>query len=47
MGLLFYGTILPTGLVMRPRGGDFLRLKREPDAESYWICAHAGERRKP
>jgi hypothetical protein len=42
MGLLFYGTILPTGLVMRPRGGDFLRLKREPDAESYWICAHAG-----
>jgi len=42
MGLRFYGTILPTGLVMRPRGGDLLRLKREPDAESYWICAHAG-----
>lgn len=37
MGLLFYGTILPTGLVMRQRGKDLLRLKREPDAESYWI----------
>jgi hypothetical protein len=42
MGLLFYGTILPTGLVMRMRGKDLLRLKREPDAESYWIARAPG-----
>jgi hypothetical protein len=37
MGLLFYGTVLPTGLVMRAMGKDLLRLKRQPDAGSYWI----------
>jgi hypothetical protein len=37
MALLFYGTVLPTGLVMRMLGKDLLRLKREPDADSYWI----------
>ncbi len=35
--MLFYGTILPTGLVMRAMGKDLLRLKRDPDADSYWI----------
>jgi hypothetical protein len=42
MGLLFYGTILPTGLVMRLRGRDLLRLKREPAADSYWIARTPG-----
>jgi hypothetical protein len=37
MALLFYGTVLPTGLVMRMLGKDLLRLKRQPDADSYWI----------
>ena len=37
MGLLFYGTVLPTGIVMRLMGRDLLRLRREPDAASYWI----------
>jgi hypothetical protein len=37
MALLFYGTVLPTGLVMRAMGKDLLRLKRDPDAASYWI----------
>ena len=37
MGLLFYGAVLPTGLVMRALGKDLLRLKREPDSDSYWI----------
>jgi hypothetical protein len=37
MALLFYGTVLPTGLIMRMLGKDLLRLKREPDAASYWI----------
>ena len=42
MGLLFYGTILPTGLLMRMRGRDLLRLKREPNADSYWIARTPG-----
>ena len=37
MALVFYGTVLPTGLVMRMLGKDLLRLKRQPDADSYWI----------
>jgi hypothetical protein len=37
MALIFYGTVLPTGLIMRMMGKDLLRLKRQPDAESYWI----------
>jgi hypothetical protein len=37
MGLLFYGTVWPTGLVMRALGKDLLRLKRQPEAHSYWI----------
>jgi saxitoxin biosynthesis operon SxtJ-like protein len=37
MALLFYGTVLPTGLVMRMLGRDLLRLKRQPDADTYWI----------
>jgi hypothetical protein len=37
MGLLFYGTVLPIGLIMRALGKDLLRLKLQPDADSYWI----------
>jgi hypothetical protein len=37
MALLFYCTVLPTGIVMRMLGKDLLRLKREPNADSYWI----------
>ena len=40
MALIFYGTVLPTGLVMRMMGKDLLRLKREPGADSYWIVRH-------
>lgn len=42
MGLLFYGTIWPTGLVMRLRGRDLLRLKREPASSTYWIARAPG-----
>ena len=42
MALVFFGTVLPTGLIMRALGKDPLRLKRQPDANSYWI-----ERRPP
>lgn len=37
MALLFFGTVWPTGLVMRVMGRDLLRLKWQPDAASYWI----------
>jgi len=37
MGLIFYVTVFPTGLVFRLLGKDILRLKRQPDADSYWI----------
>jgi hypothetical protein len=37
MALVFYGTVLPTGLVMRMLGKDMLRLKWQTEADSYWI----------
>ncbi len=37
MGLLFFVTITPIGLVMRMGGKDFLRLRMDKDAKSYWI----------
>jgi hypothetical protein len=37
MGLVFYGAVLPTGLVMRALGKDPLRLKMQTDCQSYWI----------
>jgi hypothetical protein len=37
MGLIFYGAVLPIGLVMRAAGKDLLRLKIERDRDSYWI----------
>ena len=37
MAVVFYGTVLPTGLIMRMLGKDLLRLKRQPDTDSYWI----------
>lgn len=37
MGLLFFGTVTPIGLLMRAAGKDPMRLKRDPQATSYWI----------
>ncbi len=37
MFLLFALAILPIGLIMRAFGKDFLRLKRDGTATSYWI----------
>ena len=37
LALVFYLAIIPTGLVMRLFGKDFLRLKLDPQAKSYWI----------
>jgi predicted membrane metal-binding protein len=37
MALIFYGTVVPTGLVMRLLRKDILRLRFDPAAASYWI----------
>ncbi len=37
MALVFFGTVLPIGLVTRALGKDPLRLEWKPDADSYWI----------
>jgi hypothetical protein len=37
MALLFFGTVLPIGLLMRLLGKDLLGLKRDPAAGTYWI----------
>jgi hypothetical protein len=42
MGLIFFVTVFPTGLVFRLLGKDILRLKREPDSNSYWIARPPG-----
>ncbi len=41
MGLIYALAIVPTGLVMRLLGKDPLRLRREPNAPTYWIAYHA------
>jgi len=38
MGLVFFTTVAPIGLMMRAVGKDPLRLKRDPGAASYWIA---------
>ena len=37
LGIMFFGVILPTGLLMRLLGKDPLRLAFDPAAPSYWI----------
>lgn len=37
MGLLFFLTVTPVGMLMRATGKDPMRLKRDPTATSYWI----------
>lgn len=37
MAILFYGTILPIGLLMKALGKDPLRLRLEKDVKSYWL----------
>jgi Saxitoxin biosynthesis operon protein SxtJ len=37
LGLVFYTTLTPIGLLMRMLGKDVLRLKRDPELSTYWI----------
>ncbi len=38
MGLVFFTTVVPIGLVMRALGRDSLRLRYDRGAPSYWIA---------
>ena len=37
MGLIFFTTVVPTGLIVRLLGKDLLGLKLHPEQASYWI----------
>jgi len=37
LGIVFYGVMTPIGAIVRLTGKAPLRLKFEPDANSYWI----------
>jgi Saxitoxin biosynthesis operon protein SxtJ len=37
LGAFFYVGFAPFGWVLRRMGYDFLRLKRDPEASSYWL----------
>jgi hypothetical protein len=37
MGLIFYTTVTPIGLIMRLLRKDLLRIKRDPETDTYWI----------
>jgi hypothetical protein len=37
LGILYYLVFTPLGILMRLAGKDSLRLKFDPDAETYWI----------
>lgn len=37
LGLIYGLTIVPIGLIFKLLGKDPLRLKRDPDASTYWI----------
>ncbi len=45
MGLLFFMTVVPIGLIMRLMGKDLLNLQFDPDVSSYWIERDSGEPR--
>ena len=38
MALIYYGAVVPMGLVLKMAGKDLLRLKWDPAAKSYWIA---------
>jgi len=38
MGLVYYFAVVPMGLILKARGKDLLRLKRDPEAPTYWIA---------
>jgi hypothetical protein len=43
LALLFYGAIVPIGLLKRIFGNDSLRLQADRAANSYWITRDTSE----
>ena len=41
MTILFFGVLLPTGLILRLAGKDLLRLRIDKSAKTYWIRREA------
>ncbi|NJK42379.1 MAG: hypothetical protein HC937_01060 [Aquincola sp.] len=37
LGVMFFGVVTPTGLLMRALGKDFLKLRRDAGAPTYWV----------
>jgi len=37
MAIVFFGTVLPTGLIMRALGKNPLRLEWKPNTSTYWV----------
>jgi hypothetical protein len=37
MGIVFFAVFTPMGLIARLAGKDFLRLRRDPAAPTYWL----------
>ena len=37
MGLIYFGAVVPMGLIMQLKGRDALRMKKGPQTDSYWI----------
>jgi hypothetical protein len=37
MGMVFFLTVLPTGIMLKLLGKDPMRRKKDPQAKSYWI----------
>ena len=38
LAIVFYGGVMPTGLLMRAFGRDPMRRRRDPQSASYWIA---------
>ena len=37
MGIIYFAVFTPMGLIARLVGKDFLRLRRDPSAPTYWL----------
>jgi hypothetical protein len=44
MLVLFFAVITPIGLIARALGKDFLSLKHDPEAKTYWVAVDPAER---
>jgi len=42
--VLFFAVVTPIGAIARVLGKDFLGLKRDPEAKTYWVPVEPGDR---